>query len=104
MTPSGSMDPRELWTLAVETLERLLDDDLVLARAVRTRDYRRLYAVATIARRGLDEAMAMTDPYLYQRLSRAIVLMNLKGYGGLDIDKLRTLVEEGSAAAPQPAT
>ena len=96
------MSPREIWVLAVETLGRLLDDDLVLARAVRTRDYRQLYAVASIARRGLDESMAMTDPFLYQRLSQAIVLMNLKGYGGLDIDKLRMLVAEGSSAETVP--
>ena len=88
------MDDRELWTLGVETLGRLLDDDLVLARAVRTRDYRRLYAVATMARRSLDEPLAMADPGLYRRLSQAIVLMHLKGYGGLNIDKLRTLIED----------
>lgn len=86
------MRDREIWTLGVETLTALLKDDLVLARALRERDYRRLYAVATVARKGPSEALAMTDPRLYRSLSQAIVLMNIKGYGSLDVDRLRVLM------------
>ena len=86
------MRDREIWTLGVETLTALLKDDLVLARALRGRDDRRLYAVATVAQNGLSEALAITDPRLYRRLSQAIVLMNIKGYGSLDLGILRSLM------------
>ncbi len=85
------MTEREIWVRGSKTLRTLLNDDLVLARAMRERDYETLLAVAIVAKRGLDEAMAMTDPALYAALSRAIVLMNLKGYGALNVEKLREL-------------
>ena len=87
----GPVTARETWVKGVKKLKKLLKDDLVLARAVRERDYETLLAVAVIAERGLGEAMAMTDPALYRALSGAIVLMNLKGYGALNVEKLREL-------------
>ena len=86
------MTEREIWVRGVKTLRTLLKDDLVLARAMGEKDYETLLAVAVIARKGVGEAMAMTDPALYQALSRAIVLMNLKGYGSLKVDRLRELI------------
>lgn len=86
------MTEREIWVKGVKTLRTLLKDDLVLARAMREKDYETLLAVAVIARRGLGEAMAMTDPALYRALSNAVVLMNLKGYGALNVEKLRELI------------
>ena len=89
------MTEREIWVLGVATLRTLLKDDLVLARALKARDYKTLYASAMIARRGLKESMALTDPGLYSTLNKAIVLMHLKGYGALDVDRLRTLALGG---------
>ena len=55
--------------LGVATLKALLEDDLVLARAIKSRDYRTPYATVVVARRGLKETMAITDPGLYLTLS-----------------------------------
>ena len=86
------MTEREIWVKGVQTLRALLKDDLVLARAMRERDYEALLAAAVVAERGLGEAMAMTGPALYATLNKAIVLMHLKGYGALKIERLRELV------------
>ncbi len=61
-------------------------------RALRGRDDRRVYAAATIVQNGLSEALAITDLRMYRCLSQAIVLMNIKGYGSLDLGRLRSLM------------
>lgn len=96
------MDEREIWVRGVATLKALMQDDLVLARAMRGRDYGTLLAAGTVARRGVGEAMAITDPGLYVTLRGAITLMNVKGYGRLDLDRLRKLADAGREVRRAP--
>lgn len=83
------MSKRDDWVAGVSLLKRYLLDDLVLARAIKERRWSNLAAAAEIANGGLDDDLALTDPALYKVLRDSITKFHLRGYGGLDIEKLR---------------
>lgn len=93
MQNTGSIE-QKVWLKGVNTLLELLDDDLVLARAIRERDYERLAAAVLVARSEVDPQLAMSDPALFVRLREAITLFFLKGYRCIDPEKLARLARD----------
>ena len=74
-------------------LRRLLDDDLVVTRAIRERRYQDLYAVVAAA-------MGTTQPETYMVSRSRITLFYLKGYRCLAVGKLAALeVGTGSSGS-----
>ncbi|RAZ83429.1 hypothetical protein [Cereibacter johrii] len=82
---------REDWVTATGLLRAYLRDDLVLARALRERRWADLAAVADLANGEVDNRLAVTDPALYRALREAVTKYHIRGYGCLDVDKLRRM-------------
>ena len=96
------MSKREQWVAGVSLLREYLRDDLALARTLRERRWSELLAVVEIANKGVDPALAVTDPTLYKALRDATTKFFLRGYGCLDA-RLLKLQAEKEAKAPHRA-
>ena len=86
--------------IGVSGLKAFLENPLHLARLLRQRKWSELLAIAELAGKDVDPAMAETDPMLYATLREAITLFNLKGYHVLDRRALDQMARE--AASPLP--
>ena len=78
--------------MGVAGLKTFLEDPLHLARLLKEHQWKELLAVAELAEKDVDPALAQTDPVLYETLRSAITLYHLKGYHVLDRTALAQLV------------
>ena len=98
MTSTPPKMTRDVWVRGVGLLLQLLKDDLVLARAIKQRRYKDLYAAVIVANSNTNPRMAAADPAQYEALQRAKTLFFIKGYRCLDHSRLQKLIEKESAA------
>ena len=89
---------RNIWTCGTGILIQLLKDDLALAKLIKQRKYKELYAAALVAHYGPSPRTAVTDPAQFTALQRARTLFFIKGYRCLDCKRLQKLVEATDAA------
>ena len=89
---------RDIWTCGAGILIRLLKDDLALAKLIKQRKYKELYAAVLVAHYGPHPRTAVTDPAQFTALQRARTLFFIKGYRCLDCKRLQKLIETSSAA------
>lgn len=93
---------RDVWVRGVALMRAFLEDNLVIATAMRDKAYDDLYAIARIVHDDVDPRLALTDPALYKDLRAAVTLAHLKGYGGLDLKRIANLREGKPAGAKRP--
>jgi hypothetical protein len=95
-------DQGDVWVRGVALMEALLKDDVLIGRLIKNRAYDDLYAMARIIHDDVDPRLALTNPALYRSLREAVTRAHLKGYGGLDLDRIANLREGKPAGAKRP--
>ena len=98
MTATSPKTNRDIWVRGSGLLLQLLNDDLVLARAIKQRRYNDLYAAVIVANANTNHRMAVSDPAQYKALQRAKTLFFIKGYRCLDYVQLQKLLKTESAS------